>query len=242
MTAKKTIYSSSEEKSQSVAKDYNKTFDVAYRYLAYRDVPALIRSSFNEGKIALDYGCGTGISSEFLESMGFQVDGVDVSSEMLNQAKSKFPTSNFKQVTNGSIPFESDRYDLIFSSFVLFEIGSKKEIANYLLEAKRVLNERGVFVLVAGSGKMYSEDWLVFSTDFPENKQLSSGDEAKIFLPVEGIEFTDFYWTEKDYQQLFEEAGLSVLETHYPLGKEDDPYDWKEEVRSSPYVIYVLGK
>lgn len=46
-------------------------------YLAYRDLPAII-SEYVAGTRALDFGCGTGRSSRFLQKLGFDVIGVDV--------------------------------------------------------------------------------------------------------------------------------------------------------------------
>lgn len=34
------------------------------------------------------------------------------------------------------------------------------------------LSKDGVFIAITGSQKMYSRDWLIYNTDFPENKNL----------------------------------------------------------------------
>src|SRR6266700_3987316 len=41
-------------------------------YLAFRDLPALIRR-YNHGRRALDFGCGTGRSTRFLRNLGLEV-------------------------------------------------------------------------------------------------------------------------------------------------------------------------
>lgn len=112
------IYNSHEEKSKTVAQDYNKTLNAAYRYLAYKDLPDLLKENLKTGK-ALDYGCGTGLSTQFIKSLGFDVDGADVSYEMLNQAKEKLPLNNFFLIKDGKLPSISNSYEFIFSSFVL---------------------------------------------------------------------------------------------------------------------------
>jgi len=232
------FYHSGDKKSSSQAKDYNKTAQCVLRYLAYRDVPNLIKK-YVLGDNALDYGCGTGISTQFLVDQGFRVTGADVSSEMLIQARLNCPSSDFYLVENTSLPSSPKEYDLVFSSFVLFELDSEKAILNYLNEAKRVMKPDAILIAIAGSQEMYSKNWLVFDTNFPSNKNLKSGDQAKIFLREANIEFTDFYWTESDYSRFFKNSQLNLIETIYPLGKKDEPYPWQDELTSSPFVIFV---
>lgn len=236
-----TVYHSQDDKSNEQAVGYSKTNQSLSRYLAYRDIPSFI-AQYCHGKKSLDYGAGTGFSTQFLLAQALEVTGVDISKEMLNQAVLNCPDTSFYLIQNGSIPSISETYDLVFSSLVLFELGSKKEILAYLEEAKRVLKKNGVLIAVTGSQEMYSKDWLIFNTDFPENKNLKSGDLAKIYLCDANIEFTDYYWTEADYRCLFEKAGFQLLEIHYPTGKASEPYPWKDEKVSSPFVVFVAEK
>jgi ubiquinone/menaquinone biosynthesis C-methylase UbiE len=60
-------------------------------YLAFRDLPALIRR-YNHGRRALDFGCGTGRSTRFLRNLGLEVIGVDISQAMLDQARALDPS------------------------------------------------------------------------------------------------------------------------------------------------------
>src|SRR6478672_10759794 len=59
------------------------------QYLAFRDIPMLIREYAGAIASVLDYGCGAGRSTRFLKRLGFNAVGVDVSQEMLEQARSK---------------------------------------------------------------------------------------------------------------------------------------------------------
>lgn len=237
----KTIYRAQDDKSNKQAVGYSKTNESLVRYLAYRDIPAII-AQYCHGKDTLDYGAGTGLSTQFLQKQDLNVTGVDISKEMLAQAVINCPNTSFYLIQNGSIPSIPEAYDLVFSSFVLFELESEKEILTYLEEAKRVLKKDGVFIAVTGSQEMYSKDWLIYKSDFPENKNLKSGDLAKIYLNDADIEFTDYYWTESDYRRLFKQAGFQLIEVHYPMGKESESYPWKDEKKSSPFVVFVAKK
>ena len=59
-------------------------------YLAFRDLPALIRRH-NHGSRALDFGCGTGRSTRFLGNLGLNVIGADISQAMLDQVRALDP-------------------------------------------------------------------------------------------------------------------------------------------------------
>jgi ubiquinone/menaquinone biosynthesis C-methylase UbiE len=239
-------YHSESNKSATEASLYSKTHQSTHRYLAYRDIPALINSYIHDihGKEALDDGTGTGCSAQFLSEQGFNVTGVDCSEEMLFQAKKNYPELSFHQVQNQDIPLASDSFDFVFSSFVLFEMGTENEIITYLTEAKRVLKAGGIFIAVTGSQDLHSssKDWMNFGTNFPENRDPKSGDVVKLYLHDPGIEFTDYYWTESDYRQFFLKAGFQIKEVHYPLGKRDEPYQWRDEKNNSPFVIFVARK
>lgn len=240
-TESKTVYNSHEQKSTEQALGYVKSIQCASRYLSYRDIPEII-AKYVRGLKTLDYGSGTGISAKFLMDQGLDVIGVDISKEMLTVAKENYPDTPFQLVEKGCLPLDNESFDFVFSSKVLFEIESKEGIFEYLKEAHRVLKNEGVFIAITGSQDMYSKDWGIYNVDYPQNKSLKSGDLGTIYLYDVQIEFTDFYWTEEDYLQEFAAAGFDLLEIHYPLGKEDEPFAWKDEKVVSPFVIFVAKK
>lgn len=127
------------------------------RYLGLRDVPGLLQK-YVRGKLALDYGCGEGRSPAFLRSLGFSVDGVDISESMMNLARQAVPESNFQVLHEGKIPAEDEHYDLVFCSWVLQEIGSKPKLVSVLTKIFRVLKKEGIFVAVVASETLYNKD------------------------------------------------------------------------------------
>ena len=80
-------------------------------YLAYRDLPYLLNKHTN-GKKALDFGCGAGRSTRFLKELGYKVEGVDTSIEMILQARKIEPSISYKHLNNGLIDFPVCHYDL----------------------------------------------------------------------------------------------------------------------------------
>ena len=184
------VYHSCEEKSKNVAHFYTKTHDSPHRYLAYKDIPPMI-NQFVKGKKALDYGSGTGASSSFLHSIGLDVTGADISQEMLDKARISLPQIKFYKPQDLKLV---SHFDLVFSSFVLFELSNKSEITNFLCKVSSFLNEDGIFIGITGSEQMYSlfRNWYVFDAKFEENRNLKSGSLARILLKHPQIEFYDY--------------------------------------------------
>ena len=64
------------------AKEYNKLEFQNDYYLAFRDLPVILKKHV-KGTMAIDFGCGTGRSTRFLEKNGFKTIGIDISAEMI---------------------------------------------------------------------------------------------------------------------------------------------------------------
>lgn len=210
-------------------------------YLAYRDIPELIKRHA-KGKKALDFGCGGGRSTRFLKKLGFEVIGVDISEDMIQQAKIRDLTGEYLQIKNAGLPFESSRFDLIFVSIVFMEIESKEKMIKILKEMKRVLKKDGFIVVITGTAESYTDNWASFICDFPENKNLKSGDKAKLIVRGTEIVLYDYVWFEEDYSEVFEVAGLKLVEALKPLPQGDEPYKWYAEKRKPHWMIYALKK
>lgn len=227
-------------------------------YLAFRDVPLLLlqllSSTQQEPIRLLDYGCGAGFSTRYLKSLqnlfisSLQIDGVDISEEMLKQARQIDSINHYKKITDGKIAAPDKFYQGAFSSFVLYEFATKQAMQEGLEEVKRVLIPGGFFIVVVGSVESYCShyEWVSLKTHFPQNAHLKSGDLARVDLPLkEGVlTFQNYYWTEQDYQEVFKKAGFNLVHTYYPLGLEVEEdvlnWKWKSEKIASPYYLFIL--
>jgi ubiquinone/menaquinone biosynthesis C-methylase UbiE len=153
------------------------------QYLAFRDIPMLIQEYAGSIASALDYGCGAGRSTRFLKRLGFDAVGVDVSQEMLEQARSKDRSGEYHHVPSGRLPFEDSEFDLVFSSFVFLEVSRIEEIEGILKEMKRVLRKDGIIIFVTASMEASEGDWVSLSYSFPENdRPLRSGETVKLLM------------------------------------------------------------
>lgn len=87
-------------------------------------------------KMALDVGCGTGLSSVALKEISESVVGIDVSIEMLNQAK-KTEGIEYFLASAENLPFDGAKFDLLTISQAIHWVDKEK----FFAEADRVLKK-----------------------------------------------------------------------------------------------------
>lgn len=222
------------------AKLYAKYKIEGTQYLPFRDLPFILNTHV-KGKKVLDYGSGSGESSLFLKSLGYDVTGVDINDEMISIAKSRDPMGKYLKI-DSTLPFDNNTFDFILCSFVLLEIESKDIIFSIVKEINRVLKKGAIFISIAASEHTYKHNWLTLNTDFPENKNIQSGSRVKIEFRNLNLTIYDYYWTEEDYKKIFINAGYDIILVHNPLGTSKDKYQWLDEKKVSPSSIIVCGK
>jgi SAM-dependent methyltransferase len=108
------------------------------------------------GKRVLDIACGTGYGSAELALVARTVDGVDVSEEAVEYARSHYPAPhvNFQAASCEALPFADQSFDLI----VAFEVIEHLEDYRALLgEARRLLTPNGQFI-VSTPNRLYYEE------------------------------------------------------------------------------------
>ena len=227
--------------STSYAKLYSKYKIEGTQYLPFRDLP-LILNKYVKGTKVLDYGSGSGESSIFLKSLGFDVIGVDINDEMVSISQDRDPLGKYIKIETGKLPFNNEVFDLVLCSFVLLEIANKIEILSIVKEINRVLKKGAIFISIAASDITYKHNWLTLNTDFPENNNITSGSKVKIEFKDINLTINDYYWTENDYKEIFVDAGYQIDEVHNPLGTSKDQYEWIDEKKFSPSSIIVCKK
>lgn len=213
-------------------------------YLAYRDLPEIL-SEHVSGTSALDFGCGAGRSSRFLKKLGFGVIGIDIAPEMIRHAEQIDPEGDYRLVSPGSLgALGSARFDLILAAFPFDNIpmaikpGLFEGLAGLLTAGGRIVN-------LASTPDIYTNEWASFSTkDFPENKQKQPGEIVKVicFDIDDQTIVEDIVCDEAEYQRVYAQAGLRIVESRLPLGRQGEPTDWVSEETIAPWRIDVLEK
>jgi SAM-dependent methyltransferase len=212
--------------------------------LAYRDLPAIIGEHVS-GRTALDFGCGTGRSSRFLERLGFEVIGIDISASMIEQARKSDPDGTYIVVAPGDFtPVADRRFDLVASIFPFDNIPGIDTRRALMRGLRDLLNPEGRLVLLGSTPDVYTHEWASFSTAaFAENRTAKSGDTARVLMKdvLDARPVVDVVWMHEDYVDLFASAGLSIVAEYRPLGRDDEGFAWVSETRVAPWVIYVTA-
>ncbi|MCF7820371.1 MAG: class I SAM-dependent methyltransferase [Candidatus Pacebacteria bacterium] len=103
---------------------------------------------FSDNKIILDLACGSGYGSNILAEKAKQVIGVDIDSEAIKEARTKYLHSNlsFEVVSALRLGLDSNSVDLIVSLETVEHFEQKDQI-KFLQELKRVLKPDGLLIM-----------------------------------------------------------------------------------------------
>ena len=131
---------------------YSQYYDLLYKdkdYLAETEyIHDLIQKYMMKAASILDLGCGTGIHAKLLAEKGYQVCGVDLSSEMLMVAKENYchPKVEFYQGDITSLRLQK-KVDVVTALFhVMSYQTSNKVLVDMFATAKHHLNPNGIFI------------------------------------------------------------------------------------------------
>jgi ubiquinone/menaquinone biosynthesis C-methylase UbiE len=100
------------------------------------------------GGEVLDVGCGTGVHLDMYRKFGCRLHGVDTSSSMLAVAQRRLGEgADLRNADATDLPFDSDSFDLVFSTLVLHEMEDQVRSLT-LEEIKRVVKPDGRILLI----------------------------------------------------------------------------------------------
>ncbi|MFO7652752.1 MAG: methyltransferase domain-containing protein [Candidatus Krumholzibacteriia bacterium] len=211
--------------------------------LAFRDLPQLFRKHVT-GLRALDFGCGTGRSTRFLQSLGFDTVGVDISLEMVTVARERDPEGDYRVLAGGGLTaLPAGGFDLVQSAFTFDNIPGHDRKVQLFAGLRRLLAPGGRLVNIVSTPEIYTHEWATFSTrEYPENLTAGPGDVVRIVTtdysdarPVE-----DILWPDASYQSVYRQAGLEQVQVERPLATGEEGIDWRSETSVAPWAIYVL--
>ena len=227
------------------AEAYSKLEFANTYHLAFRDLPEIFAAHVRGGA-ALDLGCGTGRSTRLLREHGFEAVGVDISAEMIAKARELDPNGDYRLIPGddmSALPRES--FALIQSAFTFDNIPGMETKVRLFRDLGALLAPGGILVNIVSSVEIYFNEWASFSTaGFSENRSARPGDIVRI-ITTDFEDLTpcaDIFWPDESYREVYEQAGLEIVEMLKPLATGDEPYAWVSETHIAPWVIYALRR
>jgi SAM-dependent methyltransferase len=137
----KKILSLNREAWDKVAKKYNES-----HYSNFNPLIEYFCSNLPKNGWILDVGSGTGLPhTKFLVEKGFNVLGIDISSEMVSISRNFVPQATFKVMSMTDIDFH-ERFDGVFANYsmLLLDLKLFKDVTGRVY---RALKKGGVFYL-----------------------------------------------------------------------------------------------
>ena len=213
-------------------------------HLAFRDLPRTLAEHI-DGSRALDFGCGTGRSTRFLQELGFATVGLDISEEMVTVARKRDPTGDYRVIADGDFgELPAGGFNLVLSAFTFDNIPTHGRKLRLLEGLKRLLAPKGRIVNIVSTPEIYTHEWATFTTkDFPENRSARCGDVVRIVTTdySDGRPVEDIVWPHSDYLTVYRDAELHPLLYELPLATGEESVRWGSETSIAPWAIYVLG-
>lgn len=228
-------------------------------YLAYRDVPKLLKTHLfskndSDSMRLLDYGCGPGVSTNlianFLSEAGKNVEiyGLDINEENLKLAKAKLPQGNFFLLSNDNPMLNIGKFDIVVCNFVLLE-NKFPTMLTILQKIRKLMSDTGVLIVTNCTPYVYDQNkkWYSFNNSFPENSEkLKNGQVVKLEISDKNTKakfiVTDFFHSAGSYRLAYKTVGLELKETIEPKGLKEDGIIWNAEITHPPYQIHVISK
>lgn len=171
------------------------------------------------GDKVLDLGCGNGRLFQLFKNQSIDYVGVDNSQSLIDLAKKKNPEAKFILADALNLPFSGQEFDVVFSIAMLHQIPSDELRIKALEEMKRVLKNKGTFVLTCWNLWQlklilkYKLWYLLFGF------KKKGFDKNDVFIPwkaKKGLVVERYYhaFTLKELSQLVKKAGLEIVEKY----------------------------
>ena len=221
---------------------YASWFDTPFYHILYKDRDHEEAEQFMsnltnylnipEGGRMLDLACGKGRHAIYLNSIGFDVVGADLSKNSIEHAKKYENESLHFKVHDMCKPY-GDTFDAVFNLFTSFGYFDKDESNLETIKAiKSDLNEFGFGVIDFMNSEQVIDTLVAQNTKtiegivFHQNRKLEDGYIIKdITFEYEGESFAFQErvraFTLSDFEMLFEKAGVHLIDVFgdYKLGK-----------------------
>ncbi len=213
---------------------YKSWFDTPYYHILYRhrddnEAQVFIKNCINElepqqNSHILDLACGRGRHAKFLNKLGFEVTGIDLSESNISFAKDHHCSANLHfEVGDMRQPYGKNRFDYIFNLFTSFGyFDSWDDDLQALKMMKQALKPVGTLVLdfmnvnKVKMGLVKEEVRIVKDIEFHIERFMRNGmvvKQIRFFADGVNNEYEEQVQllNREDFQLLLTEAGFEIV-------------------------------
>ena len=182
--------------------------------------------------MTLDLGCGSGRHSHMLAKSGLKVIGLDLSSDLLDQANQQYDINAWVRADMRCLPFATAEFGQIVNFFTSFGYFIHHENEHSLIEWARVLKPNGILMMDYMDIEFVKNNLI---TSDEKHIKLKSGKKRTYFMErkinkIDGLErvekkirwFEHDQWIEKwesvalynvvQINEMMQSTGLKILE------------------------------
>ena len=188
---------------------------------------------------ALDVGCGEGRFCRMLKAAGIAATGVDPTPAMLDAARMRDPSGDYRLGRAEALDFADASFDLVVSYITLVDI---PDFRAAIREMARVLRPGGALLMANLTGYISAcidKGWVKGSggeyLHYPVDNYLG---EFPLWLEWSGIRIVNWHRPLDAYMTAFLDAGLSLKFFAEPAPASGDA-DHQERARRVPWFVVM---
>ena len=146
----------------------------------------------------LDIGCGSGRDVQYFLDYNLNSIGIDISHEMINEAKTRVPNGDFKKMDMRNLKFKENTFDALWACASRLHI-SRKELPKVLQNINKIIKPNGILFIALKEGEG--------SKIIREQKYK---DLPRLFV----------YYNKSEIEKLINENGFSIIKSEIEKGTE----------------------
>ena len=225
----------------TVADTYDHHYDHPRGRNYHTHISNYLINALPKGGDLLDIGCGTGLFVEKYMEHGGHATGLDISGKMVARARRRCTGCDFTVGTGEKLPFRDNSFNAVSSLLVFSYV---RDPAAMLAETYRVLRPGGAIAICTLGKKLLTRG-------IPALYQLSEKMNVKHVVMKD---FGEYYYNEKEMDELFSDAGytdvrvrwcsfahIDMIDPLFNLARKIEPFVEKR-VPQLAYNIFVCAK
>lgn len=170
----------------------------------------------SQDKQILDFGCGTGIFTAKLSSIGYQAIGIDPSSQMIQTGKRTFGASIKLKTGDIRSLSEPAKFDAIVAIMSLHFVDDINEL---FMQFKQILHPKGLLIF-AVYNPTYVTDCIKQNAGFNGFDSIENPKYGNIIF-TESINVPIFIRTAEEFNMLLNQYNFKCIQETYPPFTED---------------------